>query len=213
MACGSSWMRDQTRATAATMATAVTMLDPSGTAPQANSRISLFLMNLEFGRIACFLERPSTGICWMFPCDQVGVTCGSEEKGLRGSFHPSWKVPSVNTACAYRCWPWWPGWGPAARRPHCQAAFPSSLRPSSASLKGWGSLPLPWRQSSYVNYLFMVEDLSIPPHLFIYSLAYLYSYGLMDIYCIPCYSYLFSCFGYWVLFQLVPVSFWYYEVF
>lgn len=42
----------------------------------------------------------------------------------------------------------------------------------------------PWVCSSYGNYLvfFHTRDLSLPPHLFIYSIIYLYPYELVDIY-------------------------------
>lgn len=41
-----------------------------------------------------------------------------------------------------------------------------------------------WVCSSYGNYLvfFHTRDLSLPPHLFIYSIIYLYPYELVDIY-------------------------------
>lgn len=44
MACGHSWARDQTHATAQTQAAAVTTPDPESTAPQENSRLFLFVL-------------------------------------------------------------------------------------------------------------------------------------------------------------------------
>lgn len=76
-----------------------------------------------------------------------------------------------------------------------------------------------WMRSIYINYLefFGMGDLSLLPHLFIYSVIYLCQYRLMEIYfifwvvtqydififCLNC-----SSFSHWELSRLAPVSFW-----
>ena len=56
-------------------------------------------------------------------------------------------------------------------------------------------------ESIYINYLefFPSGDLSLLPHLFIYSIIFLYQYGLMDIYFIYLFWVIIACYIiYWV---------------
>ena len=90
-----------------------------------------------------------------------------------------------------------------------------SLSPTLPQEEG-SYVPPPWTQSIYIIYLelFVLRDLSLLSHLFIYSIVYLNQYRLMDIYFIFLTKSLlfifllkFSSFGHWELFQLAPVSF------
>lgn len=80
----------------------------------------------------------------------------------------------------------------------CSALPPGSHFAQSRLKELWSYAPLPWGQNVYTNYLefFVIGDLSSLPHLFIYSLIYLFQYVLTNIYFIL-----------WGKIQYYPVSF------
>ena len=65
-------------------------------------------------------------------------------------------------------------------------SIPHSGRMCGPPIKSEELFPTFCRGNIYQNYWKLcIGDLSILPHLFIYSMIYLYFYGLMDIYFIP----------------------------